>query len=258
MPGPLDYDAIADDYDRRYTSWSYAGLRGMLRRVVPADARVLEVGCGTGRWLEELESRGGRVAGLDPSAEMLARARRRRLAASLVRGRAERLPWPDGAFDRVVVVNALHHFTDRCAFLDEARRVLAPGGRVALFGLIPVADPADWFVHRYWPETVELDLGRYPAPDDLVDELCVRGFESVETTVAETIDETIDAERARRSGCLERTSTSQLAMISDAAFEAGAARARAALERGESLRVRIGIHGTTARTGGICDTPARG
>ena len=60
---------------------------------------------------------------------MLAEARAKGTVAP-VRGHAERLPFPDGSFDRILVVDALHHFCDQREAIGDLLRVLAPGGRL--------------------------------------------------------------------------------------------------------------------------------
>lgn len=124
-------------------------------------SRVLEVGCGTGNYVSALaESFGCYACGLDPSIEMLARVRSEQVRCLL--GRAEELGVADGTFDLVFSVDMIHHVGDKGAFYREAARVLQPGGR-----LCTVTDSADMIRRReilsgYFPETVELELARYP------------------------------------------------------------------------------------------------
>jgi ubiquinone/menaquinone biosynthesis C-methylase UbiE len=105
-----------------------------------AGKRLIEVGCGTGELLRAAcrEATPARVVGLDPDPAMLAQAeaklRDAGIAAELVRGTAEALPFPDGSFDLVLSSLMLHHLdtaTKRAA-LREWRRVLAPGGSLVL------------------------------------------------------------------------------------------------------------------------------
>ena len=104
------------------------------------DERLLEIGFGPGEAARLLTERlpACRVAGVDPSAVMLARARRRNRAAvregrvDMRLGSAEHLPWPDGSFDAVFAVNTAQLWTPLTAGINEVRRVLAPGGRVVL------------------------------------------------------------------------------------------------------------------------------
>ena len=101
--------------------------------------RVLDVGCGTGVVAREVARRlgaSGTVVGIDASPGMLDVARaesgRAGLAIDWHEGRAESLPFPDGAFDLALCQFALMFFDDRAAALAQMRRALAPGGRVAI------------------------------------------------------------------------------------------------------------------------------
>src|SRR5688572_13954810 len=74
MARTVDYDHIADTYDRRYQVNDYSGVEAALKAFVGeySDQRILEVGCGTGHWLRSLDGGGIRVTGTDTSARMLA------------------------------------------------------------------------------------------------------------------------------------------------------------------------------------------
>ena len=173
-----DYDTIADGYDRRYGLHAYAGIeRTLIGFVGPAEPQVvLEVGCGTGHWLHVLASRSVLVAGVDPSARMLARARAAVPAAHVIRARAEDLPWGRGAFDRVFCVNAAHHFANRARFFVEARRMLRSGGGVLVAGREPPSEADRWWVYEYFEETRAIDRARYAIGATIEAEMAAAGL----------------------------------------------------------------------------------
>jgi ubiquinone/menaquinone biosynthesis C-methylase UbiE len=94
--------------------------------------RVLDVGCGTGGLCAAAADRGARPTGVDLADGMVAAARRAHPGIEFVAGDAEALPCPDGAFDAVLGAFVVNHVPHPEGAAAELRRVLAPGGRVAL------------------------------------------------------------------------------------------------------------------------------
>jgi SAM-dependent methyltransferase len=117
------------DFDP-FTARGWATLRRRFERVTPplAGARLLDVGCGTGRSRQIYEGRFASYVGVDLSLVALRVASSRR-RGEYVQADACRLPFPDASFDLVVWSSVLHHIPDRRAALVEGHRVLRPGGR---------------------------------------------------------------------------------------------------------------------------------
>ena len=98
-------------------------------RHVPKDARqILDLGCGTGFFLAELEAQHPGAVGLDISHEMLKVSDEYVPGARLITGDAERLPFKNGSFDTVFCKGSLHHTRDHVGFLENCRRMLGPEG----------------------------------------------------------------------------------------------------------------------------------
>ncbi|HEX6696751.1 MAG TPA: class I SAM-dependent methyltransferase, partial [Solirubrobacteraceae bacterium] len=122
--------------------WSY---RDAFFALVPAPgAATLEVGCGEGRVARDLVARGHRVTGLDASPTLLSAAAEADAGSRYVLGRAEDLPFDDGAFDLVVAYNSLMDVDDMPVAVREAARVLAPGGRLCACITHPMQTAATW------------------------------------------------------------------------------------------------------------------
>jgi len=227
-----DYDSLAARYDVRYGRYSYSGVRDTVLSFLGDATAVLEVGCGTGHWLAAVDSsRPRRLAGIDPSAPMLERARRAAPAARLVRARGEALPWRDQIFERIFCVNALHHFSDRDRFFTEARRALRPGGGLLTIGKDPHREGDTWWVYDYFEETRAIDLGRYAPVKTLRAELTRAGFAWVESLEADHIETMVPAGEALAEGAdgvVTPTFTSQLTVLSEEEFARGVARIREA------------------------------
>jgi SAM-dependent methyltransferase len=129
------YGRLAEEYDRRWARYVQASVAGTLARIDLAGVRdALDVGCGTGALLERAaRAHPGGYVGVDLSSDMLGAARRKLGSrVGLVAGSAAALPFRSLAFDLVVSTSALHHWRDPDAALAEMRRVLRPGGRVAI------------------------------------------------------------------------------------------------------------------------------
>ena len=121
-----------------------------------ARGHVLEIGVGSGMNLPVYGSAVDRVCGIDPSPELLDRARERvaaaRVPVSLARASAEQLPFRDAAFDTLVMTWTLCSIPNPSAALNEMRRVLKPGGRLLFVehGLAPEPAIIRW-QHRLTP-----------------------------------------------------------------------------------------------------------
>jgi len=131
--------AAAETYEREMVPAIFARWAPDL--VAEADVhpgqRVLDVACGTGvvtRLLAERVRPGGHVTGLDLNPAMLAAARTAAGDASIqwLEASAQSMPLPDAGVDAVTCQQGLQFFPDRAAALAEIRRVLVPGGRLAL------------------------------------------------------------------------------------------------------------------------------
>jgi ubiquinone/menaquinone biosynthesis C-methylase UbiE len=140
------YAAWAEGYDAQDNPMIAAVERHLDADPLPfAGARVLDIGCGTGRLLgRALAGGAASVTGIDGSSEMLARARRR-LAREAADGRATLVdadllaPWPlpAAAFDLALISLVLEHTAEVAPILAETARHLAPGGLLAVAELHP-------------------------------------------------------------------------------------------------------------------------
>jgi SAM-dependent methyltransferase len=102
----------------------------------PED-RLLDIGCGGGLLLRDALGSGATVTGLDHSEEMVRLAGERAPGAEVVLGNAEQLPFADACFTAIALSIVFFFFHDPIRVLSECRRVLADGGRLALYTTSP-------------------------------------------------------------------------------------------------------------------------
>ncbi len=166
------------------------------RAVVQPGDGVLDGACGTGDLaLADLKAGATRVTGLDFSERMLERARRKSTQIEWVRGDLLALPFSDGSFDAATVGFGVRNVADLDRALAELRRVLRPGGRVAILEITQargILRPffSLWFdrivpllgkvlpggsAYTYLPASVK----RFPAAEELVELMRSHGFGDV-------------------------------------------------------------------------------
>ncbi len=183
--------------------------------------RVLEVGCGTGKFAGALVERAAcRVWAVDASPEMLAVARADVPGVRFKQARAEELPFKDGWFERLILRMSLH-LLDRPRALAESRRVLGSGGRIAIATPDPAQLGSSWF-DPFFPSLADVDRERLPSRAALEQELVAAGFATLRITSlvqAKTIT------RGEALAKLRAKAFSTFQLIPQDEYEAGLARA---------------------------------
>lgn len=227
-----DYERVAARYDedrRGYQSSRDAFLAERLAIDPERPFTVLDLGCGTGTYLTtqaaQFAGEALRLVGVDPSAAMLERARKKAietpLPIELRDGAAERIPLPDDVVHLVVSNLSLHHFSDKHLALDEIGRVARTRAALTIVTL-DVEGMADWWVYRFFPETLAADRVRFWTVDRLRFELDKRGW-SVSFDIRRGQEE---RSVARQLEAALRRTTSQLDILEDHDYERGLHRMR--------------------------------
>ena len=204
--GRLAPDAVRTMFDRIapvYDAMNHAMTAGLDRRwraetaraVVSPGDRVLDSCCGTGDLAIACLRAGGRVTGLDFSERMLDRARRKSDEVEWVEGDALALPFAENSFDAATVGFGVRNLEDLGKGLGELRRVLRPGGGLAVLeittprgllrpfyklwfeGLVPLAGKLlpGGSAYTYLPASVR----RFPEAKELAELMDFAGFEQV-------------------------------------------------------------------------------
>lgn len=171
-PERVERVSVEEGYRRwapQYDSDINAILACEERHVVPllpnlAGKSVLDLACGTGRWVEKLRSLAPRcIAGLDASSEMLAKARQKpSVRDNIAQGQYASLPFCSSAFEVVVCSFALNHFARLNVLAAELSRVTCDGADVFLTDVHPLAIQTGWRTRfRDAQGIVEIDITRH-------------------------------------------------------------------------------------------------
>ena len=130
------YDTIADIYDSHYDCVRgrtyHDHISGYVMDALKKDGRLLDIGCGTGLFVERYLKSGGDATGLDISRRMIERGRRRCPGSGFITGTGDKLPFRDNSFDDVSSLLVFSYLKNPEFMLAEANRVLKPGGRIAI------------------------------------------------------------------------------------------------------------------------------
>lgn len=219
-----DYSSISQVYDDArpsdapHLAWWFAKIAGVGR--LGPGKRLIDLGCGTGRWTIPLAERTGcEAVGVDSSKEMLTKAREkdREGRVTWLLGDVERLEVDPESFDCALMSLMMHHLEDHQAAFRRVFAALRPGGALLIRQgtLVQILRDA---VHRFFPEAVAIDRRRTPFRSEVEWWLQEAGFDPVE---AEEFKQTSYPSNERFLKEMRLRVCSVLRLMPDEAFEAG-------------------------------------
>lgn len=221
----FSFDKIADSY-AKYREIHPGVLKSLLTRI-DRDSKVLEIGCGTGNYIIALKFlKDCQAWGIDISEEMLSIARKRAMNINFKMQDATKLDFLNEFFDFVFSINVIHHIKDHKRYYKEAYRVLKYGGVI-----VTVTD-SEWILRNrrpltlYFPETLEVDLKRFPPIERLKSIMRDVGFNNIKEEMTEYYYYLTDI------GAYREKSFSSLNLISEEAFRKGIEKMEEDLKKG--------------------------
>ncbi len=232
MGKPMDYDSFAAVYSE--TRSAHKGIAQVLideLKSLNSKAEIIEIGCGTGNYIIELTKvfPDNIYRGFDISREMLKIAKSRTDMVEFIQANADvNFPYKDAAADGAFLVDVIHHIVEYNIFFNECSRILKPGAM-----LIIVTDTEDDFYKRsgikYFPETLRIELERYPTSYELNHYAGSSGFSPVYSKHLVNEFEIDD----KLVSAIEKKRSSSLRLIPEEVFREGLKRVRMAKSEGE-------------------------
>jgi SAM-dependent methyltransferase len=175
--------SAADFHAERYSDDNLSFWVPLLVEIggIGAEQCVLDVGCGTGGFTAGIADRTrAEVVGCDRSASLLEHARQTSAAAEWVEASAERLPFADESFDRVLMSLLLHQVDEPAQAVAEASRVLRRPGALVVRTVLP-GDAAERVPFRFFPTLARVQAEQMPSLEDLTAWIRAAGFERIQS-----------------------------------------------------------------------------
>ena len=223
----FDYDELAQEYGQHRRVHPEVLKTLLSTSQVNRNSKVLEVGCGTGNYIRAIHKATGASSwGIDPSEEMLTEAKTQSQEISFEQGQAPALNFEDNFFNFVFSVDVIHHLEQIPPYFSEIFRILKPGGLICT-----VTDSDEIIRNRrplafYFPETIAVDLERYPSTILLRKRMEDTGFRNIQQIRVEFPYELTDiqAYKDKAYSCLH--------LISDESYQHGLNRMETDLAQG--------------------------
>jgi ubiquinone/menaquinone biosynthesis C-methylase UbiE len=233
----VNYNEISEIYDD-----AREGDLVLIQHLIEAlpshsDARVLDIGCGTGNLTDLLQKLTEvQVYGVEPSEGMLKKARRKNKHITFKAGQADNIPFDDDFFDFAYMTDVIHHVPDIKAMFAEIWRVLrspdSESGKSGGRGCIVTQSHQqveDRPIARYFPNTVRVDKERYPDIHEIVEAVKAQGFTQ---TKSETFSEKPIELGASYLELVRKKGYSMLHLITDEEYQAGLSKLEGAIQNG--------------------------
>ncbi len=157
----VKYDKIGIDYNITRKADPFL-TEQLLKHLQPKKEGIyLDIGCGTGNYTSALKKKGFQWIGIDPSIEMLEKAKRKNENIDWRIGSAENLDLPSNSVDGITASLTMHHWSDLNKSFSELQRVIKPNGRIVIFTSTPKQMKGYWLNH-YFPNMLSDSITQMP------------------------------------------------------------------------------------------------
>lgn len=169
------YDHIGIDYNLTRKADDYLVKRLFYHLNPVSGERYLDIGCGTGNYTIALHRKGVQFIGIDPSRQMLNKAKAKNTAIDWRIGKAEDIPLSDDSVGGSIATLTLHHWVNLHEGFQELSRVLKPNAKAVCFTSTPKQMKGYWLNH-YFPKMMEHSIAQMPSGNIIEQNLKANGF----------------------------------------------------------------------------------
>lgn len=178
----IRYDKIGTGYNQTRKADPY--LAGRLKSLLTPsqNGHYLDIGCGTGNYTRAIAKGDFRFIGVEPSTEMLDKARASESQITWQLGTAEDTKLEPESVDGILTTFTLHHWSDLNKGFAEMHRVLKPGGSMVILTSAPEQTAGYWLA-EYFPKMIADSVEWLPSLESIITAAKSAGFESYSTEI---------------------------------------------------------------------------
>ena len=158
----VKYDTIGKDYNETRKADDYLAQQLLIHLNPKRKGVYLDIGCGTGNYTNKLQKQGFRFIGIDPSKEMLKKAKQKNQDIDWKTGYAENTGLPENSMDGIMASLTIHHWQNLNMAFSEMARILKQHGRIVIFTSTPEQMKGYWLNH-YFPNMLADSIKQMPA-----------------------------------------------------------------------------------------------
>lgn len=219
----VNYNNISPVYNERYKVSPLDGVKTKLISIIDSQkpSNILEVGCGTGHWLNILFQKNYNPIGADYSYGMLQQAIKENRSLHLINSNADSPPFKQNNFDLIYCINAIHHFPDAKKFINDSMQLLNKNGMLLIIGFDPHDKDNEWYLYKYFSSTYQVDLKRIPSFSTFKNWLHIINFKNIKTELVHNVQNDHIGNNVFNDHFLDKRGSSQLALLSDEEYQKG-------------------------------------
>lgn len=176
----IKYDKIGTGYNQTRKADKHLTQQLLLHLNPSPKGIYLDIGCGTGNYTNEFQKNGYQFIGIDPSIQMLEKAKLKNKAIDWRLGAAENTGLTQNSVDGIIGSLTIHHWTNLEQGFSELYNVLKPNADIVIFTSTPKQMKGYWLNH-YFPKMLADSIVQMPASDRVETVMKASGFEIINT-----------------------------------------------------------------------------